>query len=170
MEKIKPYLNTIVTVIGFIIVIVMLSNKKPIEVHIPAVEALEAVNTHTKEIITNNKNEVVRIENSTNYKELRKFLDSAITYKDTSGLVALKCFELVVVQDTIIAKQKDIIANQDKVINNDSIIKYQLNSVINKKEDEITQEKKKSVRNLWKGRIQGVVTGAVAGYVAGKAL
>lgn len=170
MQKIKEWINTILIVISFIVLFVMLNNKKPdiINIEPKIIEAIEAETAKEKEIIKETKVQVVQIENSKEYLLLRKTLDSLMVSKDTSKFTTEVCYNTVITQDSIIDKQKIIINSQDKVIFNDSLVKLQYKEIIENKNIELAETKKKVKKSLWRGRAEGFVTGGVVGVVVGK--
>src|SRR5690606_15814915 len=112
--------------------------------------------------------EIRYIQDSKNYLQIRKTLDSLLNLRTDTSLLAKTCYKTVVTQDTIILKQGNVILKQQKIISNDSTVKTAYMDTIFVLKKDIKQEKKNTKKSLWKGRGQGAVVGVVVGYVLGK--
>lgn len=158
----------LIVVVLIIILGILIYNKEPDKIYVePAVtEVLEKDNIKEIETVREIKTELKIIENSKEYNDLRKKLDSLmIVNKSDSNNV---CFSVVKTQDTIISKQKDIISFQDNMVYRDSIIKIQLKQTIENKTEENNNLIKDNKKNLWKGRLQGASVGFVVGFITSK--
>lgn len=150
-------------VLGYKIII-----KKYDNVNIPQVQIIEHENKGLKTEVKETIKEIRYIQDSRDYLDLRKQLDSLIRISGDTSEISVACNKTVKIQDTIIEKQGSVIVKQQKVINNDSIIKTIYIDTIKALKEDVASEKKKGKRKLWRGRIEGGVVGFVVGYVVGK--
>ena len=135
---------------------------------IPAVEPIEQQTKEIKNEVRTELKEIRYIQESSNYLQLRSTLDSLLSIKTDTSLLAKTCYSTVKTQDTIILKQGNVIVKQQKIISNDSTVKTAYLDTIFILKKDIKQEKKNTKKSLWKGRGQGAVVGVVVGYVLGK--
>lgn len=169
---IKIYWLPTLLILGFSAIIFILLNREQDVVYLEPkiIQSIENESTKQKEIIREVKKEIIEIENSEKYISLRNKLDSLIAVKDTSAVTTDICYNTVVIQDSIIEKQKTVINSQDIVIQNDSIVKLQYIETISSKNIELKKADKKIKRSLWRGRVEGFVVGGVTGLIVGKVL
>lgn len=170
MKKFKEWLIPIIiiTILSIIVLLVLFKEPDKIYVEPKVIDIIESKNDEEKEKIREIKTEIRYIENSKEYTKLRHIIDSLIITKDTSSFATTSCYKVVIVQDSIIHKQKEVITIQDRVIENDSIIKLQLKETISEKNEELKKSKKDNKKSLWRGRGEGFIVGGIIGFVVGK--